>query len=280
MKKKASSLVEFKEDKEFEVVEGKPKYKFRHSTNNEDGKNKDYSGLDMEIIKMTFKDMKELNENLELNLDRKTLSNYIHGKTVPPVDIVNKIAIACNTTMDTLVIRENKNIEKPKYSYTKAVYKLNKDYTYEPFIASKGGKRGYLTYNFRHYSDNASLEPFMLMFDCDIFKAGKGSILMVDRDKINWILRPNIDAFCLMRKIETKSKIITDQYGHKKQTTEVVETLYPTIVKRIRYNGHFDEVPIDMVTYVDFTGREVIISFKEFFENLFAGRITTIVREV
>ena len=210
--------------------------------------------------------MKELNENLELNLDRKTLSNYIHGKTVPPVDIVNKIAIACNTTMDTLVIRENKNIEKPKYSYTKAVYKLNKDYTYDPFIASKGGKRGYLTYNFRHYSDNASLEPFMLMFDCDIFKAGKGSILMVDRDKINWILRPNIDAFCLMRKIETKSKIITDQYGHKKQTTGVVETLYPTIVKRIRYNGHFDEVPIDMVTYVDFTGREVIISFKEFFE--------------
>ena len=280
MDKKIERLVNFEEEKEFEIVDGKPKYKERHSTNNEDGKNKNYSGLDMTIIKRRFKDMTDLNKTLELGLDRKTLSNYIHGKTVPPVDIVNIIANACETTMDSLVLRSDRGKLLKENSFTKVVYRLNKDNTFEPYMVSKGGKRFYVTYNFRRYNELLVLEPYILMYDCNVFKAGKGSVLLVDRNIINIFLKTNIDSYCLIKKRETITKTTTDRFGRKTQTTEEVETLHPTIIRRIRSNGLLENMPLNMITYINLQGMQEVINFKDFAEKLFFGRVITIVHEV
>lgn len=231
-------------------------------------KSKIFLGLNTKILDSLNMNQDEIIRYSGLKINRTTLSDYIKGYSIPPVDVVIKLAILCKVSVnDILLIKDEYDGEaKAKVSYKNVIGLKPEGRSFE--IKKKKIKDGQefevnVQMKLSEYIDKESnmystLYPYYLYYDCNTIKAPKGSIIIAD-----------INPF-LIEKKGIEEHLVMLQHN---------SSLFPTIIRKVRDDNQIANIKANIYSYIDWNGQIAFATINNIY-SMYKGTIVKIIRNL
>lgn len=247
-----------------------------HSRNNSGKFYKTFAGLNKDILMGDVKSLSELSVKSGVFVDRTTLSKYIKGDTIPPIDVVIKLALFCRVTVDELLVGISNIKYKPALSHVKDLILLKNDYTYARIEDADGKPK---TIDLSNYTDRYNVNPFLLDFDSLILKAPKGSIILGDFFEEDFDGLFTGEFYAILKNNTLRHKVEYVKDGKTRVRYVTIERLYPSLVKRVKNDDDLIKVSKNIVSYTDINGETRLTTLKNF-NDIYYNKIVRIIRDL
>lgn len=246
-----------------------------HTRDNSKYEYKTYLGMRKEILMRDVHNLSELSGKSGIHVDRTTLSKYIKGEKIPPVDVVMRLALYCNVTIDELLIPLVDKDYYPPLSHIKQLIKLNKDYTYE--VMKENGKT--VEIDLSKYSNAYNYNVFKLDFDSVLLKAFRGSLVLTNFDIEEFDGKSKKEFFAILLDKTMTKKVEVKRNDKTFYRSVPVERLYPSVVKVVKNDDDLVKVAKNIVSYTDVNGETQLTTLKNF-NKTYHSRIERIIRDL
>ena len=220
-----------------------------------------YCGLNKELLKKIAKSQDDIIYKCDLKINRQTLSGYINGTTIPPVDILIKLCTRIGCEINDLLLLKHYENSNATYASVKKVEYLNQNGTHGPVILKDNKNKKYLEFKIRNVlnpneNDYCHDNVFLLTFDSYLLGAQKGSYLLTDFEYSDMkIIKEKDEAYVLIKD------------GDK---------LFISLVRKCKDEMGISNIRADIYSYIDIDGKTKLATINQLLPRIHSKIVKTI----
>lgn len=238
-----------------------------------------FKGLNKDLIMSGCKSLDQLIYEANLYIDRTTLSNYIKGKAIPDAEVLWKLALHANSTIDEIVIPKLGSSPVDLYKHRFGLYGFDASGMISLIKDEKGN---YVHFDYSSYSKKDNIIPVKLLFDSPLLYAPKGSVLLLsDNIEDNTIKSSEEDEIYIVASYGAAPlSLISGDKPFGKVETIPVDKFFISKIQKIRNDLHVDKIKANVFSYVDEDGKLQFRYLSEINNKLKKYRILKVIREL